>query len=82
MVRVELVELGDLEILLDIPLTQFLLTARFSHVRQVSVNRNGITHGLCDEPLPRSIRKMFDGADHVCDLEIIIIHDTRQMVEA
>ena len=48
----------------------------------MGVGRPRIAEGLENKDLPRRIREVLFGADHVADLEIVVVHHVGQVVEA
>ena len=59
----------------------FVLAARLGDERQVGVLGQRVAQALRDEDLPRRVRKMLLGADHVRDFEIVIVDDVRQVID-
>ena len=81
-VVVEPFEFGVLQVLGDFSLRQLLRAARLGDVGQVGVLGQRIAERLGDENLPRRVREVLDGADDVRDLEIEVIDDAGQVIEA
>ena len=69
------------QVLAQLPLAQLLAAARRGNVRQVRVARQIVAERLHDEDVPRRIRQVFLGPDDVRDVEVVVIHRARQVIE-
>ena len=76
----QLREIAVLPIFVELPLAEFVVAARLGHVGQVGVLRQLVAQGLGDEHLPRRVGEVLLGADHVGDLEIVIVDHAGQVV--
>jgi hypothetical protein len=81
-VVVELFELRVLQVLGDLPFAELVLAPRLGHVRQMGVLRQLVAEALGDEDLPRRVGKMLLGPDDVGDLQVVVVHDAGQVIEA
>ena len=78
----QLREVAVLQILVELALAELRLAARLGDVRQVGELRQLVAQLLEHEHLPRRVREVLLGADHVRDLHVVVVDDRRQVVQA
>ena len=80
-VVVHLLELGLRQVLAELPLAQLLAAARRRHVGQVGVAGKLVAEPAGDEDLPRRVRQVFLRADHVRDVEVVVVDRAGQVIQ-
>ena len=78
----QLGEVAIFQILVELPLAQLVLAARLGHEGQMGVDRPRIAEGFQHEHLPRRVRQVLLGANHVRDLQLVIVDHVGQVIKA
>ncbi len=81
-VVVEPLEVGLLQVLSDLAFAELVLAAGLRDIRQMRELRQPVAQAFEDEDLSRCVREMLDRANHVRDLEVVIVDCAREMIEA
>ena len=78
----ELGEVAVFKVFVELALAQLRLAPRLRDERKVRVLRERIAERLRDEDLARRVRKVFFRSNNVRNLEVVVVDDVRQVVEA
>ena len=78
----ELGEVAVFEVFVELALAQLRFASRLRDERKVRVLRERIAERLRDEDLARRVRKVFFRSNNVRNLEVVVVDDVRQVVEA
>ena len=77
-----LTEVWVFQILRELALRELRAASRLSHERQMGIRGERVPQREGDVGLAWRVGEMLLGPDHVGDLEVVVVDDTRQVVEA
>ena len=78
----DLFEFGMLEVLVELSFAELVRATWLGHERYVSIRWQLVTERLGNEDLPRRVRQMLFGPNHMGDCQVVIVDHIGQMIEA
>ena len=78
----DLLEVCVLEILRQFAFAELGAAARLGHQRKMGIGRQWVTQRHRNKGLTRRIGKVFLRADHVRNLEVVIVHHAGEVIQA